>query len=378
MPAAAVIECGSSGAKRLASIRSRSERLDRAVLPFTMDPGIPALKRCTVAGVTHPMLLVTLTGRFRFWEETMRANRIFLVGVIALLGVGFGSATVHAAPKPAPASYYLALGDSLSAGYQTQAVNTDRSCKDAVNDATGHEGYVCLMYMHLLKLYPRMGVVNYGLAASPGEDTCSFRSVTNCLGATARRDNGPGDTAPYNVAKVAQLKAALKFIKSHPGKVKVITLNLGGNDMFPLLKLALSGNLQGAVSALPAVETRLATNYEYIASKLRQADVTAHIVFINQYDPLSGVPAAAFGPHGDLLLGFATQALKQMNAEVKHAASTNHARYADVYTPFVGKSPMLTHITETGPEAPNIHCTDMGYSAYAQVVGGSFKVPGSK
>ena len=110
-------------------------------------------------------------------------------------------------------------------------------------------------------------------------------------------------------------------------------------------------------------------NYNFISAKLRKADARAHIVFINQYDPLSGVPAATFGDHGDLLLGFATQAVTQMNTEVKLAAKTNHSRYADVYTPFAGKSPVLTHITENF----NIHCNDLGYSLYAQVVGASFK-----
>ena len=161
----------------------------------------------------------------------MRSFRFILVGVAAVLGLGIGSATAQATPKHAPTTYYLALGDSLAAGYQTDAIAQDRYCTDSVNDATGHEGYVCLMYKHLLKLYPTMKVINYRKASNPGEDTCSFRSIISCMGTTR---TGAGINPPYEVTKVAQLNVALKFMKSHPGKVRVVTLDLGGNDMLPL------------------------------------------------------------------------------------------------------------------------------------------------
>ena len=299
----------------------------------------------------------------------MNAKRIVLIGVIAVLAMGIGIAAARSMNKtaaPAP-TYYLALGDSLSAGFQTDAIPQDRNCVQTKNDAKGREGYVCLVYKNLLTTHPKMKLDNYGLAASPGEDTCSFQAIKNCLGQTSRH---AGDNPPYNVMKVSQLSAALKLIKAHPGQVTVITMDLGGNDMLPLLKVALSGKLQTAAKALPAIETRLAKNYNSIASQLRKADKNADIVFINQYDPLSGIPASTFGPHGKQLLAFATQALTQMNKEVKLAATTNHAKYADVYTAFLGKAPVLTHITDK-KDFPNIHATNMGYSLYAQVVGKS-------
>lgn len=295
----------------------------------------------------------------------MKLSRLFLAATFAVCAVAFvPAATQTAAAKAPPVRYYLALGDSLSAGFQNHTIATDRACADATNDLSGHEGYVCLLYRKLLTVYPNLKVVNLGLAASPGEDTCSFTTMTTCFGFKPRVDTGLGDVAPYNINQTSQMAAALAFLKTHRHAAPIITIDLGGNDFLPLLGMALKGDLADAVKALPATETTAATNLNMIVKTLHKAAPKARIALVNQYDPFSGMPAGAIPTQ---LAAFITQALTQWSASVLHIAVRYHTAYADVYTAFLGQGPVLTNIL--GPiDYPNIHCNDLGYTKYTDVV----------
>jgi lysophospholipase L1-like esterase len=121
--------------------------------------------------------------------------------------VALAAATVTAAcsssspPAPSAASYYLALGDSLSRGVQPDAAGS------SVETA---QGYPDLVYARLLATHPGLKLVQLGC---PGETT-----GTMMHGGICRYPGG------------SQLADADAFLRSHRGHVLLVTIDIGAND----------------------------------------------------------------------------------------------------------------------------------------------------
>ena len=122
-----------------------------------------------------------------------------MLGLLASVGVGVTSLADSSIPAQAatsPVQYYVAMGDSLAAG--TGASTT-------AND------YVSLVYQHELARHPGLQLENLG-----------------CGGATtASVINGPG--CSYSTG--TQLGDAEAFLRSHPGQVEMLTIDIGANDV---------------------------------------------------------------------------------------------------------------------------------------------------
>ena len=101
-----------------------------------------------------------------------------------------------------PGAYYLALGDSLAFGYQP---NFD-----------WYHGYSDQWFTDL-QTHGVRSMVNYGC---PGETSSTF-IWGGCAHWYLQRTPHGG----------SQLLAAVKFIKSHPGQVSPISLDIGANDL---------------------------------------------------------------------------------------------------------------------------------------------------
>jgi hypothetical protein len=148
--------------------------------------------------------------------KSPRATRRLLVGgAIAVLIVGLAAfpgtaAIVSQSPRPVykpPQSYYLALGDSMTYGFQPT------KAKPGARPSDFKTGYVDLFAARLRKLSPKIDVVNYGC---PGESTVTFtRGGWRCDGFKL-----------HNTFRGPQLKAAASFLRAHPRQVSPITLTL--------------------------------------------------------------------------------------------------------------------------------------------------------
>ena len=158
--------------------------------------------------------------------QTPRATRRLLVGgAVAVLILGLvafpgTAAVVSQSPRPvyqAPQSYYLALGDSMAYGFQPTKATPGARPSDF------DTGYVDVFAARLRKLSPKIEVVNYGC---PGESTVTFTR------------GGCGGLADgfklHDTFRGSQLKAALSFLRAHPGQVSPVTLTLWGGDLAPL------------------------------------------------------------------------------------------------------------------------------------------------
>jgi len=139
-------------------------------------------------------------------------------------------------PQAAPASYYLALGDSLSQGVQPDAAG--------VSVATG-EGYANQVYAALRPSHPGLRLVKLGC---PGETT-----ATMINGGICRYPGG------------SQLAAAVAFLRAHRGHVSLVSIDIGANDpedcgsQRNLIKIAIcfGADVPGAVTNLGTIMTRL-------------------------------------------------------------------------------------------------------------------------
>src|SRR3954447_2036211 len=116
--------------------------------------------------------------------------------MVSVLALGAAPASAH----PRPAGYYLALGDSLAAGYQPDpTIGRDQGYVTKVYDALAHGR--------------RWELRNLG-----------------CDGATTTTLLAGGGGCSYDGA-ASQLAAAERFLRLHPRRVDLITIDIGGNDL---------------------------------------------------------------------------------------------------------------------------------------------------
>ena len=145
------------------------------------------------------------------------------VVAVAMLAAAAPAATIDDAPAKfnPPKSYYLALGDSHTYGFQNSKFFA------GLPPAAFNTGYVDVFAARLRVIRPDITLVNYGC---PGESTSSF-IVGPCL------FNARG-LPLHDAFEGSQLDAALAFLAAHPGQVSPITLQLFGNDMLDLFDRA--------------------------------------------------------------------------------------------------------------------------------------------
>ncbi len=192
-------------------------------------------------------------------------SALALAGAVAAAAGSCGgpSRTGPAAARRAapPASYYLALGDSLSQGVQPDA--------SGASVRTG-QGYADQLYGLLHPRQPGLRLVKLGC---PRETT-----VTMIHGGICAYPGG------------SQLAAAVSFLRAHRARISLITLDIGANDPDSCIADPSVVKLAACAGAsIPRAATDLAT----ILSRLRQAAPHARIIAMNYY-----LPALAEWRHG--------------------------------------------------------------------------------
>jgi lysophospholipase L1-like esterase len=131
-----------------------------------------------------------------------RVSIALAVAVAAAVTACSGPTTsVRSHVEPVPATYYLALGDSLSQGVQPDAAGT--------SVPTG-QGYADQLHTVLHRSRPALQLVKLGC---PGETTASM-----IHGGICRYRDG------------SQLAAAVAFLSAHHGHVVLVTIDIGAND----------------------------------------------------------------------------------------------------------------------------------------------------
>ncbi|CAA9253072.1 MAG: hypothetical protein AVDCRST_MAG26-1979 [uncultured Chloroflexia bacterium] len=243
--------------------------------------------------------------------------RVRLVGLVLAIGL-LVTAGVLWSPRRQRASYtplgagdsYLALGDSLAAGF-------------TVGDPA--EAYVARVATRLRSMNPQLVVKNL---AVPGETTTSFQA--------------------------RQLPRAIDFLAAERAagrRVSPITIDIGGNDA----RAAERGDRAQRLAAMRQVEANLGRALDQLlaATRDRSGRRTADVVVMNYYNPYGGDRADETSP------AYWTD---QLNQAIARAAAARGVPVADVATPFGGgRAYRYTYIT-TG----DIHANADGHRVIAE------------
>ena len=185
-----------------------------------------------------------------------------------------------------------------------------------------------------------------------------------------------GETSD-SLVRGGQLESAVNTIASTEWDVRVVTLDIGGNDLLALLfggPCVIEPPGPACQSAVRATQARFAERYEQIVSSLARALAAksrpAKLLVTTYYNPFSGTGSPYEAPSDVALLG-ADGALdcageasdRGLNDLIACIGARHGAVVADVYPAFAQRGPELTHIL-TG----DIHANDAGHSVIAEVI----------
>ena len=262
-----------------------------------------------------------------------------------MLGAGLALPATEADAAPTPL-YTVALGDSLAAG---------------VGASTTADRYVNVLAAHEASRFPGLQLVNAA---------CSGATTTSVI-------YGPG--CSYTTG--TQLGDVEAFLRSHPGQVPYVTIDIGANNV--------DGCLSGSTVNVACVTNGLAhitTELPQILSGLDAAYPGLVVYGMNYYDPFLGLWLT--GPSGQTLAQQSQSLAVILNALLARLDAAGGAATADVATAFqtADFNPTGTYLGVTEPQnvanvcnwtlfcsgGGNIHANNTGHAlvaqAFAQVI----------
>ena len=248
--------------------------------------------------------------------------------------------------------WYLALGDSLSVGVQPDAAN--------VNHPTAF-GYSDQLYQALKATTPNLELKKLGCAVT--------ETTTDML-------KGPSDCRSQYRLRV-QLADAVAFLLTHRGSVKLVTIDIGAND------LEICGSIETGIDPVCVQDafSDVGANLPRILKALRlAAGPNVPIVGMNYYNPflaawLAGATELAEQSNQLVaayngLLGSIYQVFHMPVADVATAFDTANFELvpapSSAFPPMVPQNVLnvcgLTYMCALG----NIHATTDGYGVITQ------------
>jgi lysophospholipase L1-like esterase len=268
----------------------------------------------------------------------------------ALVGLGLGAAPASASDgwKHRPYDYYLALGDSLAAGFQPSAPPTFLSGKGYADDIAKELAADGTQYVNL---------------ACPGETTQSMIH----------------GGCPYPHTYADQLDAAAAFLQAHRGDRVLVTLDIGANDVDDCVK-------NGALDVQCGLDgiKQTAADLPVILSRLREAaGHKTEFIGGTYYNPF--LAAWLTGAAGQATATQSTSISTLFNSVFRTEYPLFGVRVADVATAFssldftdqvplapgvtvplnVARICQWTWMCAPAPIGPNIHANDAGYQVMA-------------
>ncbi len=264
------------------------------------------------------------------------------------------------APAAPTGNLYVAIGDSYAAGFQATGRGhghpTRHGYADQVVGLAARKGY----HLHL---------VNFG---------CSGATTSSVLHSPGCASNYPAPGAPPY--RVPQAAAALAYLRAHAGRVALVTVSLGGNDVTPC-----SADVQ-AVGCLTRALRRATRNIGRLVTRIRAAAPHAVVVGTGYPDIFLGKAVSSDPTEQQLarisVFGFRhvrqSRPCSQVTTAAAAASSTSRQRPA-AYLPLPAPRPSrrtdgipvavadvcrLTYYCEYG----DIHPRTTGYAVIARLV----------
>ncbi len=274
-----------------------------------------------------------------------------VVAVLALGGLSAPAASAQAPAAPGPSSnamgWYLAMGDSLAAGYQP----------GQGDDKTG--GYVGGVLDAVQADTAKTKLVN---VACSGETV-----VTMVTGGRCAYDEG------------TQLAEAVEFLHAHSRTTRLVTIDIGANDVQRCVSRSPLGiDLVCIQQGLGDVQRLL----PQVLAQLHAAAPGAHIVVANYYNPF--LAAYLTGAAGQELAQQSVALQAALNTIIAGSAASVGADVADVATAFRSTVTTPVNVPALGGPVPtnvaticawtwmcqlgDIHANDTGYAVMTGAV----------
>jgi lysophospholipase L1-like esterase len=263
----------------------------------------------------------------------MPARHRFLVMLVCLVAGLAGATTANAARR---APLYVALGDSLSRGAQPTA--------DGFTETS--EGYPDRLLAQMPADYDGVKLLKLGCS---GELTSTMLAGGICSYEERRR-------IAANGAVGTQLDAAEAFLRRYESRVRLVTVDIGLNDIGGCVKGSRvdAACVQRAVAAVTA-------NGRQIAQRLRAAAPAATLVFVEAYDPF---PAPRpFWPQTKVSV---TPPVTQVNQALAQSFLEVGGRIAHVQDAVPASR--LCELTFMCAAKPDLHARPAGYDVIAQTI----------
>jgi lysophospholipase L1-like esterase len=272
--------------------------------------------------------------------------------VLSFLGVAIAAAARAQPQEPPPQfnppkNYYLALGDSITYGYQ------QFKALAGLPPSAFNTGYVDVFGARLREIQPGIIIVNY---SCPGESTQSFVDG-NCIWTQTGH-------LLHDSYSGTQLQAALEFLAAHPGQVSPISLSLFSNDLPMLLgPCTFNGQIDPACvqNHVSGFIEGLTSRISAILSQLRSEAPNSEIIVIGGVDEFLNA------------LSFADPLYQVFNAALAQTAAANRVRFVDPFPIFNPQGDLsreiqticaLTLLCRDGDGHPS----DAGYQALAALI----------
>jgi lysophospholipase L1-like esterase len=300
---------------------------------------------------------------------------VFLLVLLAILSAACSSSQPRAAqrngntettPTAAKASsdaqFYVSVGDSYAAGYQPTGPHSGHT------DTNGFAYQIPALAK--AKGYD-LQLVNFG---------CGGATTTSILESDGCEQLGPGAT-PY--PDQTQAEAAEAFIRQHPGKIGLITVSIGGNDVVPC------ASKPDAINCVVAATKTIGTNLATLVNGLRAAaGAGVPIVGTTYPDVILGLDLSTSAASRNLANLSVTAFKSLINPALKKQYQAVGGHFVDV-TSATGAYGPLTQTTTLAPygkipvpvakiceltyycEYMDIHPHTAGYTIIAKLVVGT-------
>jgi len=261
-----------------------------------------------------------------------------------------------------PAPIYLALGDSLAYGMQIGKLKQQLAL-GPLDPARFDSGYVDLLAAQLRTRNPNWHAINLGC---PGETSASFIDGP-CAYATNGKPFGSTPLPLHQAYTGAQLEAALAVLRQQRDQVRLISFDLGINDLRGVEAACTEHGDAVRFEACmrahwPNAEAQISAHLEQILTALRQAAPHATLLVVTYYDWQAGGKYATSPP------------VQALDRAIVAAAARVGARTIDTYALFNGTTApddalaahqRLCALTLYCGSTHDLHPSDAGYALIA-------------
>ncbi|MGG6312558.1 stalk domain-containing protein [Paenibacillus macerans] len=264
---------------------------------------------------------------------------------ILLLFSGSGAALVKAEPAQAGDYLIVALGDSITAGYEP-----------GMSPAAVPYGYVDRLKEQGL-FHGRTQAANYGILGLTSEGLKNYVTAVQAgapVTADAIQANVPDPRIAAFASGIAQTKADLL-------EADLITITIGGNDLLRLLPDVENISLDQLRAEADDVLKAYGDHVREVVRLLTELNPSAQIVLADQYQPVPKLAGASVYDELQQVAGKFTATVDAIAAD--SAAAAKPVKAAHVAAAFTGREISLTHIFS----ATDIHPNQAGYDEIAKV-----------